>query len=281
MLNRLLGLKSKTLPTISSSSSRPSVVGVGVALFWDLNYGKPPPHLPIQTTFQYLRIAASRFGTVRLAIAFTSSSHDTRRRSSSTSPTTHQCPICRWKFVDHSELDSHFRDIHEREQSKRLIDVTSAKGFRKIHLSSKIENFKKAARHVAFTGSGSSDPTEELRRAGVRVRKGDLGAMREEILDALGRSGLQCAVLVSDDLGLTDVLKEAKTRGVKTVVVGGDGGVSEKKVELRRCADAAFTWKEVIKGKAMEAAPKIVQRWKDKDLLQRLEWKHNSSDTRA
>lgn len=58
-------------------------------------------------------------------------------------------------------------------------------------------------------------------------------------------------------------------RCLKTVVVGDDGDGS-----LKRCADASLSWKDVISGKARKEASSAVLKWKDKDLLKKLEWRY-------
>ena len=85
----------------------------------------------------------------------------------------------------------------------------------------------------------------------------------------MDRRRVECMVLVSDDSDFVDVLKEAKMRCLKKVVVGdvNDGA-------LKRVADAGFSRSEIVMGKAKEAEL-IVGKWKDRDILKRLEWTYN------
>uniref|UniRef100_A0A3Q7JHR4 C2H2-type domain-containing protein n=1 Tax=Solanum lycopersicum TaxID=4081 RepID=A0A3Q7JHR4_SOLLC len=73
-------------------------------------------------------------------------------------------------------------------------------------------------------------------------------------------------------LHLVDVMDKrmARLRCLKTVVVGdsNDGA-------LKRTADAAFSWQEIMMGKAKKEAVSVVGRWKDRDVLKRLEWTYD------
>ena len=86
----------------------------------------------------------------------------------------------------------------------------------------------------------------------------------------MDRRRVECMVLVSDDSDFVDVLKEAKLRCLKTVVVGdmNDGA-------LKRVADARFSWSEILMGKAKKEVELVVGKWKDRDILKRLEWTYN------
>ncbi|KAF5774408.1 hypothetical protein HanRHA438_Chr13g0610711 [Helianthus annuus] len=44
---------------------------------------------------------------------------------------------------------------------------------------------------------------------------------------------------------------------------------------LKRVSDAAFSSEEMIMGKAKKEAVSVVGRWKDRDILKRLEWTYN------
>jgi hypothetical protein len=58
---------------------------------------------------------------------------------------------------------------------------------------------------------------------------------------------------------------------VRSVVVGGDSG-------LARWADVGFTWSQVIAGKPRTAAPSLSGKWRDRDVLKRLEWRYEEDD---
>ena len=95
-------------------------------------------------------------------------------------------------------------------------------------------------------------------------------ALKNHMVDMMDRRRVECMVLVSDDSDFVDVLKEAKLRCLKTVVVGdvNDGA-------LKRAADAGFSWSEILMGKAKKEAESVVGKWKDRDILKRLEWTCN------
>ncbi|KAM3282659.1 hypothetical protein P3S67_026304 [Capsicum chacoense] len=77
-------------------------------------------------------------------------------------------------------------------------------------------------------------------------------------------------VLVSDDLDFVEVLKEARLRCLKMMVVGdsNDGA-------LKRTADVSFSWQEIMMGKAKKEAVSVIGWWKDRDVFKRLEWTYD------
>ncbi|KAI3828622.1 hypothetical protein L1987_02729 [Smallanthus sonchifolius] len=139
----------------------------------------------------------------------------------------------------------------------------------------KMEKYNNAARDILTpkVGYGLGD---ELKRAGYWVsvvsnkpQAADV-ALRNHMVDMMDRRQMECLILVSDDSDFVEVLKEARLRCLKTVVVGdsNDGA-------LKRVSDAAFSWQEIIMGKAKKEAVSVVGRWKDGDILKRLEWTYN------
>lgn len=169
----------------------------------------------------------------------------------------------------------HFKQVHEREQEKRVRRLESARGPRRVRLaaamSAKMHKYRTAARGLfGRPGVGVGD---EIRRAGFVVRvvadkpEAVDSALRREVVGLVERRAVGCVVLVSDDLEFAGVVGMARERGVRTVVVGGDAGGG-----LRRCADSGFLWREVVSGKARKEAGVVVGRWKDRELLKRLEW---------
>ncbi|RVX15353.1 hypothetical protein CK203_008988 [Vitis vinifera] len=163
------------------------------------------------------------------------------------------CRVCGRRFYNNEKLINHFKQIHEREQAKRLNQIESARGKRRVKLVG-----------------------DELKRAGYWVRmvsdkpQAADTALRNHIVDMMDKRRVGCVVLVSDDSDFVDVLREAKLRCLKTVVVGdSNDGV------LKRTADAGFSWKEVMLGKAKKEGASVVGRWKDRDILKRLEWTYN------
>lgn len=137
-----------------------------------------------------------------------------------------------------------------------------------------MEKYKKVAREILVPGEEYA-LADELKRAGVLVRMVDDRpqsadrAIRSHIVDAMDKRRFGCLVLVSDDSGFIGVLKEAHMRCLMTVVIG-----DEQDGALRRCADAVFSWKDVVSGKARKAGGSAMGRWKDKGLLKGLEWRY-------
>ncbi|KAK6947645.1 NYN domain, MARF1-type [Dillenia turbinata] len=135
-----------------------------------------------------------------------------------------------------------------------------------------MEKYKNAARDILTpkVGYGLAD---EIKRAGFWVQEvsnkpeaADV-ALRTHIVDLMDKRRIECVVLVSDDSGFVGVLREARLRCLKTVVVGdtNDGA-------LKRCADASFSWREIVLGKAKKEAVSVMGKWNDRDVLKRLEW---------
>lgn len=276
-----------------SPTKLPSRVGI----FWDLD-NKPPKSLPPYEAANKLKVAASQFGVVRHLVAYANHhtfSHvpqDVRQQRKERKLLNHLenkgvikpdepylCRVCGRRFYTNEKLVNHFKQIHEREHMKRLNQIESAKGSRRVKLvakySMKMEKYKNTARDIVTpkVGYGLAD---ELKRAGFWVQAvldkpqaADL-ALRGHMVDMMDKNRFECVVLVSDDSDFVGVLKEAKLRCLKTVVVGDtiDG-------TLKRTADAAFSWEEILMGKAKKEAVSVAEKWKDRDILKRLEWTYN------
>ncbi|WJX39447.1 hypothetical protein P8452_26990 [Trifolium repens] len=263
-----------------------------VGIFWDLD-NKPPNSIPPYEVANKLRIAAASFGVVRYMVAYANSHtfsyvpHVVREMRKERQllfrledkgvikrNEPHICCVCGRKFYTNEKLVNHFKQLHEREHVKRVNQIDSARGSRKVKLvgkySMKMEKYKKAASAVLTpkVGYGLAD---ELKRAGFwvqtvldRPQAADI-ALQKHIVDMMDHRRVECVVLVSDDSDFVDVIKEAKLRCLKTVVIGD---ISSDGV-LKRTADTAFSWEEILTGKAKKEA------WKDRDILKRLEWTYN------
>ncbi|XP_039131088.1 uncharacterized protein LOC120267480 [Dioscorea cayenensis subsp. rotundata] len=296
MPSKNLLLCTRTLASIANSTTSSSI-----AIFWDLD-NKPPNSIPPYDAAVRLKLAAASFGTLKFAVAY-ANAHAFRhvpapiraqrqdRRTLDrlenagvyTPSEPYVCRVCGRNFYNHTKFINHFKQLHEREQGKRLRRLESAKGSKRVmlaaKLSMKMEKYRRAERDVLVPkiGYGLAD---ELRRAGVLVRTVDDRpeaadrAIREHMVDTMDRRRVGCLMLVSDDAGFAGVLREARMRCLKTVVVGDEGdGV------LKRCADAAFSWKEVSSGKARKEASSVVEKWRDRELLKRLEWRYRPEET--
>ncbi|KAG4376960.1 hypothetical protein JHK82_048968 [Glycine max] len=271
-----------------------------VGLFWDLD-NKPPNSIPPYEVANKLRIAASSFGVVRYMAAYANShtfSHvpqgvrEIRKEKEllyrlenkgvikPNQP--YRCKVCGRKFHTNDKLVNHFKQLHEREHAKRMNQIESSRGSRRVKLvakySMKMEKYKKAASDILTpkVGYGLAD---ELRRAGFWVQtvsdkpQAADQALQSHIVDIMDHRRVECVVLVSDDSDFVDVINEAKMRCLKTVVIGDiDDGF------LKRTADTAFSWEEILMGKAKKQAVSVVKNWKDRDILKRLEWTYNPDE---
>ncbi|WOK94103.1 hypothetical protein Cni_G02805 [Canna indica] len=292
--SRLLPIlcRHRTLATAAAPSSS------AVAVFWDLD-NKPPNSIPPYDAAVRLHLAAASFGRLRFSVAYANhhafrhlpgpvrSARSARRaadriEAATPAPVPYLCRVCGRRFFAHAKLVHHFRQIHEREQEKRLRRIDSATGGRRVRLvgalAMKMEKYEKAARELLIpkVGYGLAD---ELRRAGVVVRtvedrpEAADRALREHMVETMDRGKVGCLILVSDDSGFLGVMREAKMRCLKTVVVGDEGDGA-----LKRCADAALSWKDVVSGKAKKEAASTVSKWKDRDLLKKLEWRYQPEE---
>ncbi|XP_049380693.1 uncharacterized protein LOC125845264 [Solanum stenotomum] len=274
-----------------------SPIRASVGIFWDLD-NKPPKSFPPFDAATKLKQAAGQFGVVRFTVAYAN-----RHAFSYVPPLVRQqrkerktlnllekrgvvkvedpyiCRVCGRRFYTNEKLVNHFKQIHEREQTKRLNQIESARGKMRVKLvakyAMKMDKYKGAVRDVLTpkVGYGLAD---DLKRAGFWVRTvsdkpqaADV-ALRNHLVDVMDKRMVDYVVLVSDDSDFVEVLKEARLRCLKTVVVGdsNDGA-------LKRTADAAFSWQEIMMGKAKKEAVSVVGRWKDRDVLKRLEWTYD------
>ncbi|XP_011088947.1 uncharacterized protein LOC105170049 isoform X3 [Sesamum indicum] len=283
--------------SISLSSSEQRVAEHHVAIFWDLD-NKPPKSFPPYDAAMRLKKAAQKFGFVKYMIAYANRhafsyvppSIRAQRRERKTwneletkgvvkPDEPHICRVCGRRFYTNEKLINHFKQIHEREQIKRLNQIESARGKRRVQMvgryAMKMEKYRNAARDILTpkVGYGLAD---ELKRAGFWVRTvsnkpqaADV-ALRNQMVDMMDRRLVECLFLVSDDSDFVEILKEARLRCLKTVVVGDiSDGI------LKRTADAAFSWQEIMMGQAKKEAVSVVGRWKDQSVLQRLEWTYD------
>ncbi|XP_050228479.1 uncharacterized protein LOC126677752 [Mercurialis annua] len=271
-----------------------------VAIFWDLD-NKPPNSFPPYEAAFKLRKTASSFGYVKHMVAYANRHafsyvpqvvreqrrekkllNQLEKKGVIKSVEPYLCKVCGRRFYTNQKLLNHFKQIHETEQQKRLNQIESARGKKRVNLvakyAMKMQKYKNAASDVLIpkVGYGLAD---ELKRAGFWVRTvsdkpqaADV-ALKEHMVDVMNKRRAECVVLVSDDSDFVDVLKEARLRCVKTVVVGDvNDGV------LKRIADAEFSWQDILMEKAKKEAASVVGKWKDREILKRLEWTYNPEE---
>ncbi|KAJ1703422.1 hypothetical protein LUZ63_003201 [Rhynchospora breviuscula] len=266
---KLLSLKTfSTSPSLSSSSS-------SVALFWDLN-SKPPTssyrNLSLYDVAVRLRLAAASFGhLLSPSLAFSSFHHTSRNRSPPLQP-PFPCRLCGRTFPSSQILIHHFTSVHSPEHERRLRRLESATGRRwsilSGQLSLNLSRYEKAHRELFGRCENSTD---EVRRAGFKILEGEDKIMH--LCNELENRRVNCAVIVSDDLEFVSVLKEMRRKDVKSVVVGESKGDNA----IKRHANVGFCWREVLAGKVKEEGPKVVSQWREKELLERLEWRYEPS----
>ncbi|KAH6783506.1 zinc finger family protein [Perilla frutescens var. hirtella] len=265
-----------------------------VAIFWDLD-NKPPKEFPPYDAALRLKKAAQQFGFVKYMIAYANrhafsyvppAIKSQRKERKSLNQLENKgivmphepyvCRVCGRRFYNNERFNNHFRQIHEREQMKRLNQIESARGKRRLNLVAryavKMEKYRNAVRDV-LTPKVGYRLADELKRAGFWVKTvsdkpqaADV-ELRSRMVDMMDRGMVECLVLVSDDSDFLEILKEVRLRCLKTVVVSdiNDGA-------LKRAADAAFSWQAIMIGKAKKEAISAVGKWKDRNVLQNLEW---------
>lgn len=287
--------------TVPSSTSDPRIHQKKVAIFWDLD-NKPPNQFPPYEAALKLKKTASSFGYVHHMVAYANrhalnyvpiAIRDKAKERKKLTQLENRgltkpheqflCRVCGRNFYNHEKFVHHFKQIHEREHTKRLSQIESARGSQRVKLvakySMKMEKYKKAARDV-LAPKGGYGLVDELKRAGFLVRtvlnkpRPEIGIeMKKHIVDIMDHRRAECLVLVSDDPGFVGVIQEAKMRCLRTVVVGNvNDGV------LKRVAGSGFSWKEIMMGKAQKEAVSVLGKWKDRDVLNRLEWTYKPEE---
>jgi hypothetical protein len=247
-----------------------------VAVLWDLAASRPPTTLPLYDAAVRLRLAATSFGRLRLSAAFV---HPCHRLPAPAGPaaTTHLCRVCGRRFRARDALLRHFDAIHAREHAKRLARIDSSRGGRRVRLAAalslKLSKYEKAARELTAGADAAATPADEIGRAGVRVAltRNPAASLRERAQQVLDEGSVGCLMLVSGKDELASLLRVARERGVRSVVVGGESG-------LARWADVGFSWAQIIAGKARTAAPSVCGKWRDRDVLKGLEWRYEEGD---
>lgn len=256
-------------PTPTPATRAPTT---SVAVLWDLAASRPPSNLPLYDAAVRLHLAATSFGRLRLSAAFLHPSHRLPSPASSAAPTAHLCRVCGRRFRARDALLRHFDTIHTREHAKRLERIDSSRGDRRARLAAslslKLSKYAKAARELTAAADPGS-PADDLRRARVRAElsRTPSASLRECAHEVLDEGSVGCLMLVSGHEELAPLLRLARERGVRSVVVGGESG-------LARWADVGFSWAEVVAGKARKAAPSVSGKWRDRDVLKMLEWRY-------
>uniref|UniRef100_A0A0C9RI97 TSA: Wollemia nobilis Ref_Wollemi_Transcript_18690_1350 transcribed RNA sequence n=1 Tax=Wollemia nobilis TaxID=56998 RepID=A0A0C9RI97_9CONI len=249
-------------------------ISKSVGIFWDLD-NKPPHCVPPYDAATSLKVLAAEFGPLGTMVAYANRHAFTfvpdrvrflrkqrkildlmESRGLVRSLEPYTCEVCGRRFEPHPKFQKHFRQLHEREHHKRVARLESLKGKRREAFRAKIlpkeEKYRAAARKVLVPKEGYG-LAPEIIRAGFRVRTvrdkpqaADV-ALESDVVEAMDY-GIRTLCLVSDDSDFVRVLREARERNVRTVVVGDQCG------GLKRFADAAFSWRDVARGQAAQVA---------------------------
>ncbi|PNT61239.1 uncharacterized protein LOC100824659 [Brachypodium distachyon] len=272
---KLLSTHLRYLSTTPSPTPATRSPTTPVDVLWDLAASRPPSKLALYDAAVRLHLAASSFGRLRLSAAFLHPSHRLPAPDPS-ADATHLCRVCGRRFRARDTLLHHFDTIHTREHAKRLERIDSSRGDRRVRLAAslslKLSKYTKAARELTAAANPGS-PADDLRRAGVRAQlsRTPSASLLERAQEVLDQRSVGCLILVSAHEELAPLLRLARQKGVRSVVVGGESG-------LARWADVGFSWAEVVAGKARKAAPSMSGKWRDRDVLKKLEWRYEEED---
>jgi len=257
-----------------------------VGVFWDLD-NKPPKQVPPFVAALHLRNVAGKFGEVVDVVAYANRHAfsflpqwvkeqrkdrkllDKLETAGVVKPREpYICGYCGCKCRTNEKLKKHFRDLHERERTKRMNRMDSMKGKRRLKykasLAEKEERYRNASKEILVPKVGYG-LASELRRAGVYVRRVEdkPQAADEALKSHMARSikqGLHCICLVSDDSDFSNALRVAQQKQLRTVVVGDT-------TTLSQFADIKFSWEDVASGKALARATEAHWLWSTEDAL--------------
>eukprot|EP00850_Spirogloea_muscicola_P001859 SM000007S20819 [mRNA] locus=s7:458366:460154:+ [translate_table: standard] len=245
-----------------------------VGVYWDLDNKPPENVLPLDAALR-LRALASGFGRL-VAFAAYANRHAfehvpawvqaerlehrervAREEAGLDAPPAggHACGLCGRKFGSETALQRHFRQLHSRERDRRLRRIQhlspKQRARARMRAAETERRYDDAARKAALMPRRGYGLASDLRRAGVTVRlvsdapqAADTALVRD-LTRAIAAGALDCVCLVSDDRGFVGILRLARLRGLRTVVVGNADA-------LASVADERFSWAGVASGGPLE-----------------------------
>nr|XP_034594915.1 uncharacterized protein LOC117856671 [Setaria viridis] len=192
---------------------QPSALAEAAKALFNLATSRPPTTLPLYDTVVRLHLATTSFGRLRLSVAFVHPCHRLLAPAVSAA-TTHLCRVYARRFC---ALLRHFNAIHAHEHTKRLSRIDSSRGGRRV-----------TRELTVCANAAASTPADEIGRAGVRV------ALTRTPAASLWEHAQQVLDEGSGKDELASLLRVARERGVRSVVVGGESG-------LARWVDVGFS----------------------------------------
>ncbi|GBG89642.1 hypothetical protein CBR_g49431 [Chara braunii] len=245
-----------------------------VGIYWDLD-NKPPQFIDPRVAASRLRECVAGLGDVVEYLAFANRhafeyvptwvreerkamrelSRAEKMGAVPVAGEPYVCGMCGRKCRTHADLRKHFKQLHEREQKKRLNTINAQRGKKRKKkaelLAAKNSRYVEAARGIVLPKRGYG-LMPDLKRSGVGVqlvKQGPEAADMEitkAVMKALERR-IDWICLVSDDRGFEDLLRDARSRLCKTVVIGDSVG-------LKRAADLSLSWMDVQAGNCVGSA---------------------------
>jgi len=220
-----------------------------VIILWDLD--NKPPHGPPYNAALSLKTFAERFGDVVSISAYT------KRHSffnlplwnpnPNPNPNSFLCRVCGCECRSLTDVNIHFKRVHEYQKRKTLNRLKSIKLKRsKVNFIRRVHRYNEAKSNNAPLKVGFG-MASELRRGGVFVKivtvHGKVKAADSSLKREMMSGGVDSLVLVSDDSVFSKMLRKIREVKVETVVVGDYWGR-----DLGRNADLWLPWVLVENG---------------------------------
>ncbi|AES59402.2 putative transcription factor C2H2 family [Medicago truncatula] len=214
-----------------------------VIILWDLD--NKPPHGPPYNAALSLKTFAERFGDVVSISAYTKrhSFFNLPLWNPNPNPNSFLCRVCGYECRSLTDVNIHFKRVHEYQKRKTLNRLKSIKLKRsKVNFIRKVHRYNEAKSNNAPLKVGFG-MASELRRGGVFVKivtvRGKVKAADSSLKREMMSGGVDSLVLVlvSDDSVFSKMLRKVREVKVETVVVGDYWGR-----DLGRNADLWLPW---------------------------------------
>ncbi|KAJ7299276.1 hypothetical protein O6H91_Y262300 [Diphasiastrum complanatum] len=266
-----------------SASAAPTILekhgARSVGVFWDMDC-KPPLAIPPVKAAKRLKYMAARFGSL-VAVVVYASKHSLKHLPSwsqehlveemrakgieeAKEEEVYLCDYCGRRYRSNYALQKHFKQMHEKERERRLVQLGSMKkrGKRNSLIRSQMEKKEKRYKDVAKVISVPDKGyglAAELQRAGMPVMavsnkpQAAAIALQKHMIQFV-QQGINCVWLVSHDTRFVEVLEMARQKQLHTIVMS-------ENPKLQKCADICFSWGDLGSHLAMVDADDTAHLW--------------------